>query len=145
MIPVIPVKDQVLSDLTMLVKKYGLNEVLKASKFCAYNECESLNNFTPSEYEDWDDEVYLVSFSRGTAWGEDFYVYAEHEEQAIERCLAYCQQHKKYSSCYYYDEELSEDEKECEDRFTYIDPTLEDSNSYPAYIYSDFIVRKISL
>lgn len=82
--------------------------------------------------------LFRVSLWRGCGYSLDtFAVYAFDEEEAIEYVLAYCEAYDFYdlfvtADCI--ESKLCLTEEERDEMFIYIDPTMIDDRSYPAYL-----------
>lgn len=91
--------------------------------------------------------AYRVGLWPGCGYCLDtFDVRANHEEQALEIVLAYCQQHNYISDFVEVEDECLDEltEDELEEMYYYIDPTMEEPSARPAYIrLENLFVEKI--
>lgn len=70
----------------------------------------------------------------------EYNVYANHEDEALERVLAFVEEHDFVELFYtddYIESKLCLTEAEKDEMFVYVDPTMTDRRAYPAYILAE--------
>ena len=92
-------------------------------------------------------DKYVVSIWPGVGYyTKQVAVDAFDEEEALEAAMAFCQKnglHGLYIDEDELNEDLSEDEKE--GLYIYIDPTIYDSKSHPAYFFAENLgIQKVA-